>query len=537
MRLNPPPANLIPGSSVWAYLRDSGGPTQQDSIAQQREKIEAYAGAHQLAILRVFEDVHKSGSSTRHRSAFDEMISLSASPALRPAALLIWNFARFARDVDDSQLYKAILRNRGILIHSLTDNIPEGQYALIIEDIIHIADQHKREEAAYGAWRGLQNLVRQGGVPGRPPRGFRREAIHVHNEEGASRVAHRWSPDPDLVPIIRKAFEMRAARVPLREIHAQTHLLGSINSYVTFFKNPIYIGRLEYGELIFENYCEPIVPPAIWEAVQIVLRENADQQRLATPANHPRRQIATYLLSGLAHCARCGSPLSGYTSNQINGAPYLRYACTRARRRGDCDLQPIPAKFAEAKVIETLDLFLSDVKTYHETLTAIQHDRAARAAQLADEAASLTFRLASVRRAIANLQSAIEQQPSRSLLTRLAQREAEQLTLQAESVKIKTHINTPFILPTMEQLQHTLPLLRARLHAQSPTELKQTLRDLIHIIHLDRSADTLLGVVTYYHKEHPPDAFASMSRDPVGALTYTRKLTFSAPIQKRRPRQ
>jgi len=57
----------------------------------------------------------------RPRHRFNEMIDQSQHPATRPTGIITWNYARFARDLDDSQYYKATLRKGGIVIHSLND--------------------------------------------------------------------------------------------------------------------------------------------------------------------------------------------------------------------------------------------------------------------------------------------------------------------------------------------------------------------------------------------------------------------------------
>jgi DNA invertase Pin-like site-specific DNA recombinase len=113
----PPPSTLPPGSSVWAYLRDSGGPSQDRSVGQQKAEIEEYCKHYNLGLSLVFADIARSGGSTTAREQFNEMIDMSQHHVTRPDGILIWNYARFARDLDDSQYYKATLR--GITIHSL----------------------------------------------------------------------------------------------------------------------------------------------------------------------------------------------------------------------------------------------------------------------------------------------------------------------------------------------------------------------------------------------------------------------------------
>jgi hypothetical protein len=52
-----PPSSLGPGSIVWAYLRDSGGDAQEQSVPQQRAEIlpDALAAALQSWICQIYE--------------------------------------------------------------------------------------------------------------------------------------------------------------------------------------------------------------------------------------------------------------------------------------------------------------------------------------------------------------------------------------------------------------------------------------------------------------------------------------------------
>ena len=69
------PCPLPPLSRVWAYLRDSGGDTQD--LASQRAYLLAYCEHHNLRLERVFEDGAISGGSTTGRDEFASMIDLA----------------------------------------------------------------------------------------------------------------------------------------------------------------------------------------------------------------------------------------------------------------------------------------------------------------------------------------------------------------------------------------------------------------------------------------------------------------------------
>lgn len=113
---SPPPLGLPAGARVWAYLRDSGGPAQEQSVEQQEQEVIAYCKRHNLVLVNTFRDVARSGGSVLGREEFMSMIDLSQEEESRPQAILIWNFARFARDYTDSVYYKATLNKRGIQV-------------------------------------------------------------------------------------------------------------------------------------------------------------------------------------------------------------------------------------------------------------------------------------------------------------------------------------------------------------------------------------------------------------------------------------
>lgn len=492
-----PPSALTPGSIVDAYLRDSGGPLQDRSVEQQRNEIEAWCKQYGLVLRKIYADVHKSGGSTHKRDQFEEMIASTASATLRPAGLIIWNFARFARSVDDSQFYKAIIRKRGVVIHSLTDNIPDGPFSSVIETLIDSSNEQKRREAAMGAWRGLRHLVRQGGVPGTPPTGFMRKPINVLSEEGISRKAHRWVPDPKLIPAIRRAFALKAAGSTLAQIHAAAHIFSSVNSYRTFFLNRIYIGTLEFGDLVIENYCEPIIDQLTWDRVQARLTVHNEQKY---ERDHPRRINSPYVLSGLIYCARCGSPMHGNTVSAISRKKRGEdYRCSRAKRRHDCNLPMINRRVLEDNVLDTVReyILLPDTIQAMQALAITSQDefekeRAERRAMLNNQKHSLSTQIVNITKAIA------ESGHSRALLDKLDDLEAQRAGIKEQLKELDIPAQP---IPNYEPAQlERLSVNLLQLLNSAPTETVRTiLRGFIHKITIDKIGPDLIGVITYYY--------------------------------------
>jgi len=537
MRLEPPPSTLPPGSTVWAYLRDSGGPTQDRSVEQQRQMVEEYCQQFGLVlVLPPFEDVHRSGTTTRNRNEFDYMMSLSASEHLRPMGLLIWNHARFSRgDPNEAQFFKSTLRARKIVIHSLTDKIPDGPFAPIVESIIEVANKQKAEEAAFGAWRGLRYIVKQGAVPGTPPRGLRRVPILVTSEQGVQRTAHRWEPDPRFERRIQHAFELRAAGKSLAQIHRAVHLFTSLNSYTTFFQNPIYIGTLKYGEMIIEKYCPAIVSKKTWNKVQALLTTNAGRKHLTSTADHPRRVNASYLLSGLIHCARCGAAMNGLTSRQKSGSDYRRYRCGNSKQRLDCAAKPIPAALAEKLVLTHIKKFFEDETNLVNLLSQFAENQAGHHAEANAAIASHRAELGTVRKKMTNTSNAIaELSGSVTLLKQLRALEAQETELIAKIRELENQKNTVIHIPTTAEARTLSEKIIDDLNDTDPVHVRQILLGLVYQILADRQGKSLVlqVILTFDKKKAPPSkSTVSINRVPVGAPIYRHSLIITYTIQ------
>lgn len=486
------------GSLVAAYFRDSGGESQDLSIPQQEAAWLTWCVQNGLTPGAVFRDAARPGSTVAGRQAFHDMMFHFRSDATE-AGLVIWSYSRFARDFDDAQFYRADIRRRGYLFYSLNDDIPEGAMGRLFEAVIDWKNEQFLEDLSRDVRRGLADLVRtHGAVPGTPPRGFKREPIEIGaRRDGRPHIGHRWAPDPDFVPLVQLAFSMRAAGASMSEIHTTTRLYGSLNSYTTFFSNKLYIGILEFGDLVIEGYCEPLIDRDTWEAVQRRVQAHAAHHNLTDPGSrsHPRRAGSRYLLSGLAFCARCGSPLYGLTSQQRLRANYDRYACTRAHRRRDCDLPPIPRKVLEDAVLDTLRSYVLQPEVQLANRQIIQAQQAERHKHIDAQKADLNKRLISVRRKLSNTTAAIaEAGHSPALLETLARLEAEAGELRAQL----TDLDRRLAAPVPDYDPDSLSALRASLEDPDPETLKTLLSGLVSRVTVDRDGQMVRGELIYY---------------------------------------
>jgi site-specific DNA recombinase len=511
----PPPSTLPPGSVVDSYRRDSGGSKQDQSTGQQLNEITAYCLKHGLVLHHNFIDEARSGGSTAGRDDFNRMIDLYRIPEERPHGLILWNYARFARDFDNAVYFKSLIRTYKIVIHSLNDQIPEGDYGRIVEFFIDMSNEEKRRQTSADAKRGLRELVQKYGcVPGTPPRGFIREPVHLgERRDHSEHIAHRWAIDKTLAPVIKKAFQMRAAKCTLKAIHAETHLYTSYSSYKSFFTNPIYIGVLEFGDLVIENYCPPLVAMDTWNKVQSIVTQYAAARNTE---RHPRRANSVYLLSGLLKCAQCGSPMNGNTvSHQRITGRDEAYRCSKSMRTDQCNAGRISRRKLEEKVIATLkDVILipENIEAIHSLSLAAQihfeHGRNQRRAVVDAQKKKLSLQIANITKAIA------EHGHNQALLEKLT----ELTSLRAQAMTELTGLNLPLQpLPPLSTPQ--IVTLANGLQGQmsdhtQPERIRAILKGFVIEIRAERVGKQITGTIRY---RYPMDESLPIGLLSVGA--------------------
>jgi site-specific DNA recombinase len=518
------------GSSIVAYLRDSGGESQDLSICQQESAIQEWAFRNGLTITKIFKDEAKPGSSLIGREDFSKMIHYLRAAKQPEAGLVIWNYQRFSRSLDDSQFYRADIRRHGYLFYSLNDSIPEGPIGKLFEAIIDWKNEQFLSDLSLDVKRGLAHLVTAyGAVPGNPPAGFMREPIDVgKRRDGSPHIVHRWVPNPAAWEACKIAWQMRARRATLHQIHAATHLYPAINSYNTFFKNRLYLGELHYAGITITGYCEALIDQNTWDAVQSITVHRSTQSN----PDHPRRANSTYLLSGLVHCALCGSAMVGHTiSFKAKEQVYEYYQCSAGHRRHDCTAEQIPRQMLETVVMATIAGEIINPATIATHQTELDRTAESEATLIAAERAETNKRLAHTRRRLANVVETIaELGKSPALTEKLRALEAEQTELLAHLMELSADHRPPTL--TQAQIDElSRQFVDLTTDPQRITDLHQALRSLVAKIVVERKERVLRGLITYYH---PPEAVELSSNNlclwhppPVGAPSHRHKFVTS----------
>ncbi len=507
------PIPFEPGTSVVAYLRDSGGDDQDLSVAQQSIQIRDWAAKNQIFLSRIYADEATPGSSTVGRVAFAEMIAHFHHQDHQDKGVVLWKYSRFSRDIDDAQFFKADLRRRGIVIYSMNDNIPESIDGRIMEALIDWMNARFLEDLSVDVRRGLQHIVQQyGAVPGTPPRGFKREVQTIGlRRDGSPHTISKWVPDPIWWERCKQAWAMRASGVAIREIDRQLKLFGSISSYTTFFTNRLYLGELRYGDMVIPDYAEPMITQDVWDAVQRDHRKFSEEYN---PMNgperdaHPRRIGSSFLLSGLLFCPYCGSPMNGTVIPTRYGKRLKYYQCRNARLGKGCTARRIPAQAIERIVLQQLREYVLDPSLIAERDREFTQDHIGNVDVILEEQRRAVRERQDIQRKIANVTSAIagEIDAPKSLLAMLKDLEGQDTLKVAEIERLQSSMNREKVfIGSPDEYTRVSEAALGELSSNDLPRMKVIVKNLIQRVVAERDGDMVRGMVYFFNPQPGED--------------------------------
>ena len=322
-----------------AYLRVSTEEQDEYSLDSQLKMIREYANKNDYIVPDeyVFVDDGISGRTAKKRNAFQSMIAQAKEKDRQFEAILLWKFSRFARNQEESIVYKAMLRKLGVSVISISEPLPDGPFASLIERIIEWMDEFYSIRLAGEVKRGMQEKASRGEPVAPAPFGYRMED-------------NRLIPD-EKAPIVREVFSMYAAGRGQMDI---ARCLGDRgvrtnrgtrpeNRFIEYMlNNPVYIGKIRWSKegrtaskrkyddeniVVYDGKHEPIISTELWQTVQNRLSQEKKMYRPRTRRNEP----IAWMLKGLVHCSNCGSTLCYQSAaGSIQCYKYAHGQCTKS---------------------------------------------------------------------------------------------------------------------------------------------------------------------------------------------------------------
>lgn len=299
-----------------AYIRVSTEDQIEFSPDSQLKAIRKYAKEHDLILPEefVFADEGISGRKTDKRVQFQRMIGTAKLKPKPFDVILLWKFSRFARNREDSIVYKSMLRKQcGIEVVSISEQLSEDKTSILIEALIEAMDEYYSLNLAEEVRRGMSEKFSRGGVVSQPPFGYRMQ-------DGI------FFPDETAAPIVQMIFEDYLSGIPVRQIARKLNEMGVMSRHGNPFENrtveyiltnPVYIGKLRRSltgdrsdryheqDQCVDGQHQPIITQEVFDAVQA---KRADTKKMYKKyARHD--QPVQFMLKGMVRCDHCGGTL------------------------------------------------------------------------------------------------------------------------------------------------------------------------------------------------------------------------------------
>lgn len=148
-----------------AYIRVSTEDQTEYSPDSQIRLIREYAGRNDMVVPDeyIFADEGISGKTAAKRPEFIRMIGMAKKKPKPFEAILLWKFSRFARNRQDSIVYKTMLRKQlGIDVVSITENLGNDKISILIEAMIEAMDEYYSINLAEEVVRGMTEKAGRG---------------------------------------------------------------------------------------------------------------------------------------------------------------------------------------------------------------------------------------------------------------------------------------------------------------------------------------------------------------------------------------
>lgn len=381
------------------YIRVSTGKQEELSPDAQRRLLLDYASKNNIIISNqyIYEEDGISGRKADKRPQFQDMIAHAKSKEHPFDVILVWKYSRFARNQEESIVYKSMLRKDHVEVISVSEPLVDGPFGSLIERIIEWMDEYYSIRLSGEVVRGMTENALRGRNQARPPLGYKvphaketpvivpEEALIIHTifdmytEDGASMfaIAKRLN-DLGYLTSHKKPFERRS--------------IGYILS------NPTYIGKSVWNRHSNDNKAlkdesEWIIRDGSHEPIISTEQYEKAQQRIKaeyTPKYAKPPELHRHWLSGMVKCHTCGRSLStSIHKDKRYGRTYTNFQCY-GYLKGKCNVShQISARKLEPAVLEGLQEIMEGVRplqfkiikseepatqSAHEILTDRLHD-------------------------------------------------------------------------------------------------------------------------------------------------------------------
>ena len=327
-----------------AYIRVSTDDQVELSPDSQLAMVRDYAAKNGIIIPDeyVFVDEGISGRQASKRPAFNKMIAVAKQSDHPIDLILVWKFSRFARNQEESIVYKAMLRKDKVDVVSISEPLVEGPFGSLIERILEWMDEYYsirlsgevKRSMTLNAQRGRRQIAAPFGYMLTPP---------------ASDGSRQMVPEPSEAPLVCEIYQRFIAGEGLfpiakwlNSLGAKTHRGGAMENRTVEYilRNPIYNGKIRWtptgrarrdfdnpDTIVADGDHEAIIDDATWEAAQQRMRAVKEQWGYKARPTHELKDW----LGGIVRCSECNATLIVAQNKYFKCNNYVRGRCSSSQ--------------------------------------------------------------------------------------------------------------------------------------------------------------------------------------------------------------
>ena len=255
-------------------------------------------------LVESFGGTGESAKSGTARKEFQRMMTFIRRNKKRVGHLIVYSPDRFVRDTEQGAATLKELRNMGIRLHSVLQDVDDrtssGHFQRLLQFAFSEYDNINRRDKCMA---GTLTRLEKGGFCSTAPFGY----------ENITRGGEKTIVPSEDAKYVRAAFEMKAyERLAADEIITRLRSMGCQTLYRQhlhkMYGNPTYCGLLRHkflgGRVLSGNH-EPIVSRELFLMANELMAQNARGWKQDPVNNHVP-------LKGFLKCEKCGKPITGY---------------------------------------------------------------------------------------------------------------------------------------------------------------------------------------------------------------------------------
>lgn len=303
--------------NACAYIRVSTDKQEELSPDAQKRLIIDYCKKNGYTITNenIFIENGISGKKADKRPEFKRMIALAKSKEHPFDVILVWKFSRFARNQEESIVYKSMLKKANVDVVSVSEPVIDGPFGSLIERIIEWMDEYYSIRLSGEVIRGMTEKALRGGYNAQPPLGYRK-----NSDTGVPEIY-----EPEAV-IVRNIFSYISQGLSLIDTARSINNMGFHTRRGGMFEqrtiryiieNPFYYGYVRWNrqnpsEHTIKDKSEWIIAPGAHPV--LINKESwdfANEQliKISRPYKERGTSGIKHWLSGIVKCSSCGSSL------------------------------------------------------------------------------------------------------------------------------------------------------------------------------------------------------------------------------------